>query len=152
MTHYAVSYMAVTAQCLYYNYTMIENYTFLRNESQFLKFLYFREVVVSAKCLFGEKSARHTVRSTKCPFGKMSFGKVSFGKVSFGKVSFGKMSGYRIVVFNKRLFRREKDDPLCSNVIIVTNIKMYPLFHRIFLKRILSLRSPTGAAVIPTTT
>ena len=47
---------------------MIENYTFLINESQFLKFLYFRQVVVSAKCLFGEKSARHTVRSTKCPF------------------------------------------------------------------------------------
>ena len=61
-------YMAVTAQWLFYNYTMTENYTFLRNESQFLKFLYFRQVVVSAKCLFGEKSARHTVRSTKCPF------------------------------------------------------------------------------------
>ena len=64
--------MAVTAQCLYYNYTMIENYTFLRNESQFLKFLYFREVVVSAKCLFDEKSARHTVGSSYCPFDKMS--------------------------------------------------------------------------------
>ena len=55
-------------QWLFYNYTMIENYTFLRNESQFVKFIYFRQVVVSAKCLFGEKSARHTVRSTKCPF------------------------------------------------------------------------------------
>ena len=64
---------------------MIENYTFLKNESQPLKFLYFRQVVVSAKCLFGEKSVRHTVRSTKFPF----------GKVSFGKVSFGKMSGYQ---------------------------------------------------------
>ena len=68
MTHYALLYMAVTAQWLFYNYTMIENYTFLRNESQSLKFLDFRQVVVSAKCLFGEKSARHTVRSTKCPF------------------------------------------------------------------------------------
>ena len=56
--------MAVTAQWLFYNYTMIENYTFLRNESQFLKFLHFRQVVVSAKCLFGEK--------TFCPFDKMS--------------------------------------------------------------------------------
>ena len=87
--------MAVTAQWLFYNYIMIENYTFLRNESQFLKFFYFRQVVVSAKCLFGAKSARHTVRptnvrSTKCPSAKCPFGKMSFGKVSFGK-----MSGYR---------------------------------------------------------
>ena len=72
MTHYALLYMAVTAQWLFYNYTMIENYTFLRNESQSLKFLDFRQVVVSAKCLFGKKSARYTVRSTKCPFDKMS--------------------------------------------------------------------------------
>ena len=79
--------MAVTAQWLFYNYTMIENYTFLRNESQSLKFLDFRQVVVSAKCLFGEKSARHTVRSTKCPSAKCPFGKMSFGKVSFGKMS-----------------------------------------------------------------
>ena len=68
--------------------------TFLTNESRLLKFLYFRQVVVSAKCLFGEKSVHHTVRSTKCPSAKCPFGKVSFGKVSFGKVSFGKMSGY----------------------------------------------------------
>ena len=70
-------YMEVTAQWLFYNYTMIENYTFLRNESQHLKFLYFRQVVVSAKCLFGEKSARHTVRSTKCSFDKVYVGKMS---------------------------------------------------------------------------
>ena len=94
--------MAVTAQWLFYNYTMIENYTFLRNESQSLKFLDFRQVVVSVKCyVLSAKSplvilsVRQNVRSTKCPFGKMSFGKVSFGKVSFGK-----MSRYRI--FNKR--------------------------------------------------
>ena len=92
--------MAVTAQWLFYNYKMIENYTFLRNESQHLKFLYFRQVVVSAKCLFGEKSVRHAVRSTKCSFdkvsvGKMSVGKMYFGKMSFAKVSFGNMSGYR---------------------------------------------------------
>ena len=61
-------YMAMTIQWLFYNYTMIENYTLLRNESQPLKFLYFRQVAVSAKCLFGEKSVRHTVRSTKCSF------------------------------------------------------------------------------------
>ena len=60
--------MAMTAQWLFYNYIMIENYTFLRIESQSLKFLYFWQVVVSAKCLFGEKSVRHTVRSTKCLF------------------------------------------------------------------------------------
>ena len=68
--------MAVTAQWLFHNYTMIENYTFLRNESQPLKFLYFRQVVVSAKCLFGEKSVRQTVRSTKCSFDKVSVGKM----------------------------------------------------------------------------
>ena len=62
---------------LFYNYTMIENYTFLRNESQFLKFLYFRQVVVSAKCLFRRKVElvilsvrlsvrRQNVRSAKC--------------------------------------------------------------------------------------
>ena len=56
---------------------MIEDYTFLKNESQPLKFLYFRQVVVSAKCLFGEKSVRHTVHSAERPFGKMSFGKMS---------------------------------------------------------------------------
>ena len=65
-------YVAAIAQWLFYNYTMIENYTFLRNESQPLKFLYFRQIVVSAKCLFSEKSVRQTVRSTKCPFSKMS--------------------------------------------------------------------------------
>ena len=81
--------MAVTAQWLFYNYTMIENYTFLRNESQPLKILYFRQNVFSVKSPFVKLSIRQTVRSTKCPFGKMSFGKMSFGKVSFGK-----MSGY----------------------------------------------------------
>ena len=91
--------MAVTAQWLFYNYTMIENYTFLRNESQFLKFPYFRQVLVSAKCLFGEKSVRQNVLSTKCPSAKCPFGKMSFGKVSFGKVSFGKMSGYHFFEF-----------------------------------------------------
>ena len=60
------------------------------SESQPLKFLYFWQVVVSAKCLFGEKSVGQTVLLTKCPFAKMSFGKVSFGKVYFGK-----MSGHR---------------------------------------------------------
>ena len=93
--------MAVTAQWLFHNYTMIENYTFLRNESQPLKFLYFRQLVVSAKCLFGEKSVRQTVRSTKCSFDKVSVDKMPrsakcpFGKMTFRKVSFGKMSGYR---------------------------------------------------------
>jgi hypothetical protein len=38
---------------------------------KFRRYLYFRQVV----------------RSSKCPFGKMSFGKMSFGKVSFGKMS-----------------------------------------------------------------
>ena len=80
-------YMAVTAQWLFYNYPMIENYTFLKNESQPLKFLYFRQIVVSAKCLFGEKSVRQTVRSTKC----------SFDKVSICKMSFGKMFGHPIL-------------------------------------------------------
>ena len=42
-----------------------------------LKFLYFRQVVVSAKCLFGEKCVRQTVRSTKCSFDKVSVGKMS---------------------------------------------------------------------------
>ena len=70
-------YMAVTVQWLFCNHTMIENYTFLRNESQSLKFLYFRQVVVSAKCLFGEKSVRQTVRSTKRSFDKLSVDKVS---------------------------------------------------------------------------
>ena len=46
-------------------------------ESQPLKILYFRQVVASAKCLFGEKSVRQTVRSTKCSFDKVSFGKMS---------------------------------------------------------------------------
>ena len=80
------------------------------SESQPLKFFYFRQVVVSAKCLFGEKSVRQTFRSSNCPFDKMfvrqnvrstkcrsakcPFGKMSFGKVSFGKVSFGKTSGH----------------------------------------------------------
>ena len=93
-------YMAVTAQWLFHNYTMIENYTFLRNESQPLKFLYFRQVVVSAKCLsakspFVKLSVRQNVRSTKRPSAKCPFGKMSFRKMTFRKVSFGKMSGYR---------------------------------------------------------
>ena len=37
-----------------------------KNPYQSLKFLYFRQVVVSAKFLFGEKSVRQTVRSTNC--------------------------------------------------------------------------------------
>ena len=65
--------MTVTAQWLFYNYTMIENYIFLRNESQSLKFLYFRQVVVSAKCPFVKLSVRQNVRLTKC----MSVGKLS---------------------------------------------------------------------------
>ena len=36
------------------------------SESQPLKLLCFRQVVVLAKCLFGEKSVRQNVRSTKC--------------------------------------------------------------------------------------
>ena len=87
--------MAVTAQWLFYNYTMIENYTFLRNESQSLKFLDFRRNVFSAKSPLVILSVRQNVRSTKCPSAKCPFGKMSFGKVSFGKVSFGKMSGHR---------------------------------------------------------
>ena len=75
---------------------MIENYTFLRNESQFLKFLYFRQVAVSAKCLFGEKSVRHTVRSTKCSFDKVSVGKMSVRQSVFRQSVFGKLSGYHI--------------------------------------------------------
>ena len=71
MTHYAMIYGSDRT-----NYTMIENYTFLRNESQPLKFLYFRQLVVSAKCLFGEKSVRQTVRSKKCSFDKVSVGKM----------------------------------------------------------------------------
>ena len=54
-------YMAMIIQWLFHNDTMIENYTRLRNKSQPLKFLYFRQVVVSAKCLFGEKSVRHVI-------------------------------------------------------------------------------------------
>ena len=68
--------MAVTAQWLFYNYTMIENYTFLRNESQPLKFLYFL-YVFSAKSPFVKLSIRQTFRSTKFPFDKVSVGKMS---------------------------------------------------------------------------
>ena len=72
----------MTIQRLFYNYTMIENYTFLRNESQPLKFLYFRQVVVSSKCLFSEKSVRHTVRSTKYLFDKVFVSKISIFRQS----------------------------------------------------------------------
>ena len=62
MTHYALVYGNDHTMVInFYNYTVIENYTFLRNKSQPLKFLYFRQVVVSAKCLFGEKSVRHVI-------------------------------------------------------------------------------------------
>ena len=81
-------YMAITIQWLFYNYTMIENDTFLRNESRPLKFLYFRQVVVSAKCLFGDKSVRHTVRWTKCSFDKVSVGKMSVRQSVFGQSVF----------------------------------------------------------------
>ena len=118
--------MAVTAQWLFYNYTMIENYTFLRNESQFLKFLYFRQVVVSEN-VFSAKSplvilsVRQNVRSTKCPSAKCPFGKMSFGKVSFGKVSFGKMSGHRT----------DKDgDFLCVQVPLMTHTWVYKLLWK----------------------
>ena len=42
-----------------------------------LKYVYFRQVVVSAKCLFDEKSVRQTVRSTKFSFDKVCIGKMS---------------------------------------------------------------------------
>ena len=88
-------YMAIIIQWLFYNYTMIENYTFLRNESQPLKLLYFWQVVVSARCLFGEKSVRHTVRSTKCSFDKVSVGKMSV-----------RQSVFRQIVFRQSVFRQ----------------------------------------------
>ena len=98
-------YMAMTIQWLFYNYTMIENYTFLRNESQPLKFLYFRQVAVSAKCLFGEKSLRHTVRSTnvrstRCPSTKCPSAKCPFGKMSV------RQSVFRQSVFRQSVFRQ----------------------------------------------
>ena len=98
--------MAITIQWLFYNYTMIENYTFLRNESQPLKSLYFRQVVVSAKCLFGEKSVRHTVRSTKCSFDKVSVGKMSVRQNVFRESVFRQnvraqcLSAYEIIEYS----------------------------------------------------
>ena len=60
-----------------------------------LKFLYFRQVVVSAKCLFGEKSVRQTVRSTKCSFDKVSIGKMSV-----------RQNVFRQSVFRQSVFRQ----------------------------------------------
>jgi hypothetical protein len=57
------------------------------------------QTVRSAKCPFGKMSVRQKVRSAKRPSTKCPFGKMSFGKMSFGKVSFGKMSGHRNHLF-----------------------------------------------------
>jgi hypothetical protein len=46
-----------------------------------------RQTVRSAKCPFGKMSVRQNVRSAKRPSAKCPFGKMSFGKMSFGKVS-----------------------------------------------------------------
>ena len=89
-----------TAQWLFYNYTMIENYTFLRNESQFLKFLYFRQVV-----RFGKMSFRRKVRSSYCPFDKMSVRlsvrrqNVRSAKCLSAKCLSAKCPGYRRTIY-----------------------------------------------------
>ena len=99
--------MAVTAQWLFYNYTMIENYTFLRNESQPLKFLYFRQNVFSAKSPFVKLSIRQTVRSTKCPFDKVSVGKMSV-----------RQNVFRQNVFRQSVFRQNVRVPLVFAALI----------------------------------
>ena len=70
--------------------------TLITETLTFRRYLYFRQIVLSAKCLFGKNSFRQIVRSSKCPSANCPFGKLSFGKMSFGKVSFGKMSGHRM--------------------------------------------------------
>ena len=98
---------------------------FLRNESQFLKISLF-----SASCRFGKMSFRRKVRSSYCPFDKMSvrlsvsakcpFGKMSLGNVSFGKVSFGKMSGYqRIYIVRRAKHHRRRF--LSGKILYTTN-------------------------------
>ena len=96
--------MAVTAQWLFYNYTMIENYLFLRNESQPLKFLYFRQNVFSAKSPFVKLSIRQTVRSTKCSFDKVSVGKMSV-----------RQNVFRQNVFRQSVFRQNVRVPNIRN-------------------------------------
>ena len=61
------------------------------SESQPLRFLYSRQVVVSAnlfsaKSPFVKLSVRQNFSSTKCPSAKCPFGKMSLGKVSFSKL------------------------------------------------------------------
>ena len=94
-------YMAVTVQWLFNNYTMIENYTFLRNESQSLKFLYFRQNVFSAKSPFVKLSVRQTVRSTNCPFDKLSVDKMSV-----------RQNVFRQSVFQQSVFRQNVRPPV----------------------------------------
>jgi hypothetical protein len=44
---------------------------------KFRRYLYFRQVVRSSNCPFGKMSIRQNVRSAKRPFGKTSVGKMS---------------------------------------------------------------------------
>ena len=74
------------------------------SESHPLKFLYFRQVFVSAKCLFGEKSVCQTVRSTKCSFDKVSVGKMSL-----------RQNVFRQNVFRQSVFRQNVRQPSISN-------------------------------------
>ena len=55
----------------------------------------FRQTVRTVKCPFGKMSVRQNVRSAKRPSAKCPFSKMSFGKMFFGKVSFSKLSGHR---------------------------------------------------------
>jgi hypothetical protein len=48
------------------------NFDSVSEPLKFRKYLYFRQIVRSATCPFGEKSIRQNVRLAKCQYGKMS--------------------------------------------------------------------------------
>jgi hypothetical protein len=53
------------------------NFDSVSGRLKFRKYLYFRQIIRSAKWLSGEKSVLQNIRSAKCAFDEMSVGKMS---------------------------------------------------------------------------
>ena len=71
---------------------------------KFRRYLYFRQVVRSSNCPFGKMSIRQNVRSAKRPFGKTSVGKMSV-----------RQNVFRQNVFRQSVFRQNVRPPSNSN-------------------------------------
>ena len=72
---------------------------------KFRRYLYFRQTVRSVKCPFGKMSVRQNVRSAKRPSAKCPFGKTSVGKMSV-----------RQNVFRQSVFRQTVRPPQKTHI------------------------------------